>query len=564
MLVGVAQTIISGVLSLLLKADQPARRAPSRDRGLRRPRQGVLDDPLPGIALRVRARLVRPSRRALLAGAGATIWARPIPAGEPLSVRIRNGADPVPVSPLIYGSGEIGTLDGGPPSAELDRAAGVSHAPLRRQLRHELQLDQQCLQRRQGLAAGERRFPEPEPRPAPRRARRPRRGDRGDARLLAGDGRAQHRHPAARELRRGRQGRPRPGRPSRPLPALRAGLVGGTARGLRARGPARRGHPHLLARLVARYGPASGATGIRGYILDNEPGPVGDAAPAHRAAPVRIADLLARSIKAARAIKAIDPDAWVIGPASWGATGMVNLQNAPDWNAYRQHGSFLAPISTPFVRLGARGQAPARCPRRALVPVQRAGTLFRTEDPALAGPLLDAPRSLTEGLSRGELGLAGAARVERGRPRPAAAAEPRTADGGELPGTRTAVTEYNYGGAGQLASGLALADALARFARPEMLLTAHWGSLAGWLGTAFRLYRNYDGRGGRFPDNALPVEPRARPDGLTVPGRHRRGEAASRGDHPRGRDADGGDRLRATLPASRLSRSTASMPAIPR
>ncbi len=100
--------------------------------------------------------------------------------------------------------------------------------------------------------------------------------------------------------------------------------------------------PHLLARLVARYGPASGATGIRGYILDNEPGLWATQHPRIVRQPVRIADLLARSIKAARAIKAIDPDAWVIGPASWGATGMVSLQNAPDWNAYRHHGSFLA------------------------------------------------------------------------------------------------------------------------------------------------------------------------------------------------------------------------------
>ncbi len=29
--------------------------------------------------------------------------------------------------------------------------------------------------------------------------------------------------------------------------------------------------PHLLATLVARYGPAGSGSGIRGYILDNEP-----------------------------------------------------------------------------------------------------------------------------------------------------------------------------------------------------------------------------------------------------------------------------------------------------
>ncbi len=77
------------------------------------------------------------------------------------------------------------------------------------------------------------------------------------------------------------------------------------------------------------------------------------------------------------------------------------------------------------------------------------------------------------------------------------------------------MTEYNYGGAGQLASGLALADALARFARPSMLLAAHWGALGGWLGTAFRLYRNYDGRGGRFPDADFAVET-SRPESVSL------------------------------------------------
>lgn len=233
--------------------------------------------------------------------------------------------------------------------------------------------------------------------------------------------------------------------------------------------------------------------------------------------PVRIADLIARSIEAARAIKAIDPEAWVIGPASWGITGMVSLQNAPDWDAYRQHGSFLAAYLDAF-RLASEREG-----KRLLdaldvhwYPFSDRGNLFRTEDPAMAGPLLDAPRSLTELGFREASWVAKALPVsdEGGLALPLLPSLERLTRA-NFPGTRIAVTEYNYGGAGQLASGLALADALARFARPDMLLTAHWGSLAGWLGTAFRLYRNHDGRGSRFPDNALPVEV-SRPDSLTV------------------------------------------------
>ncbi|MCJ2025420.1 glycoside hydrolase family 44 protein [Methylobacterium sp. J-067] len=460
---------------------------------------------------------MRPSRRALLAGAGATIWASPSRAGESLSVRIRNGADPVPVSPLIYGSSEIGTLDGGPPSAELDREAGVT---LRRfggnfatsynwtnnacnAGKDWQQANGDFLSQSLGLPPAERGVPG-----AVIAAMH--------ASSLAMDARSIVTLPLVSFVAADKDG-PVPADQAAPSPRFVPVSWEGRRAASALVDPRVADIPHLLARLVARYGPASGATGIRGYILDNEPGLWATQHPRIVRAPVRIADLLARSIKAARAIKAIDPDAWVIGPASWGATGMVNLQNAPDWNAYRQHGSFLAAY------LDAFRAASEREGKRLLdaldvhwYPFSERGTLFRTEDPALAGPLLDAPRSLTEPGFREASWVSQALPVsnEGGLALPLLPSLERLT-AANFPGTRTAVTEYNYGGAEQLASGLALADALARFARPELLLTAHWGSLAGWLGTAFRLYRNYDGRGGRFPDNALPIET-ARPDGLTV------------------------------------------------
>ncbi len=275
--------------------------------------------------------------------------------------------------------------------------------------------------------------------------------------------------------------------------------------------------PHCLATLVARFGPATGESGIRGYILDNEPGLWATQHPRIVPSPVRIADLLARSIAAASAIKRIDPTAWVIGPASWGVTGMVSLQNAPDWAEYRRYGSVLAAY------LAAFRDASEREGLRLLdaldvhwYPFSAAGTLYRTEDPALAAALLDAPRSLTEPGFRERSWVSDALPVSDsgGLSLPLLPSLERLARD-HYPGTRIAVTEYNYGGPGQLASGLALADALARLARPEMLLAAHWGALDGWLRTAFRLYRNYDGQGGRFPDHGLPVEV-SRPEGLTA------------------------------------------------
>lgn len=463
---------------------------------------------------------MRPTRRALIAGAGATALANAAaaaPAGKGATVRVRNGATPMAVSPLIFGSGEIGTLDGGPPSAELDRPAGVTlrrfggnFATSYNWTTNACNAGKDWQQANGDFLAATLGIPEAE-RSVP-------------ASVIA----AMHRAslgmgarslvtlPLAGFVAADKDG---PVTPEQAAPSSR--FVPVTWEGRRTAGdpvdPRQADIPHLLARLVAAYGPASGETGIRGYILDNEPGLWATQHPRIVREPVRIADLIARSLKAARTIKEIDPDAWVIGPASWGATGMASLQNAPDWDAYRHHGSFLAAY------LDAFRAASEREGRRLLdaldvhwYPFSNRGTLYRTEDPALAGPLLDAPRSLTEpGFREASwVGRAFPVAMTGGLALPLLPSLERLVQDG-FPGTRIAITEYNYGGAGQLASGLALADALARFARPSILLAAHWGALGGWLGAAFRLYRNADGKGGRFPDTDFSTEV-SRPDLLTA------------------------------------------------
>ena len=115
--------------------------------------------------------------------------------------------------------------------------------------------------------------------------------------------------------------------------------------------------PALVALLKARHGGAAHG-GMRGYYLDNEPGLWTDTHPRIVSSPVTIKSLIERSLRAASAIKAVDPDAWVLGPASWGAPEFTDFQKAPDWPAYRQYGSFLGAYlaafrANPSVRAGA-------------------------------------------------------------------------------------------------------------------------------------------------------------------------------------------------------------------
>lgn len=265
--------------------------------------------------------------------------------------------------------------------------------------------------------------------------------------------------------------------------------------------------PQLLSRLIALYGGAGGAKGIHAFALDNEPGLWSESHPRICPDKATIRSLIERSIMAARVIKSIDPAAGVFGPASWGATEMVNFQNAPDWSDCRHFGSFLGAY------LDAFREASERDGRRLLdvldvhwYPFSRRGELFRNENPELAGPLLDAPRSLDESGFREDSWVARALRGDGdGVSLPILPSLERLI-ARWFPGTALAVTEFNYGGPGQLASGLALADALGRFGSAGVYFASHWGALAGYLGQAYRLYRETDATGAAFGDVSLPAK----------------------------------------------------------
>lgn len=73
------------------------------------------------------------------------------------------------------------------------------------------------------------------------------------------------------------------------------------------------------------------------------------------------------------------------------------------------------------------------------------------------------------------------------------------------PGTKIALTEYNFGGLEHMNGALAQADALGIFGRERLDLATLWNPpTAGQPGAfAFRIYRNYDGAGGSFGETAV-------------------------------------------------------------
>lgn len=73
------------------------------------------------------------------------------------------------------------------------------------------------------------------------------------------------------------------------------------------------------------------------------------------------------------------------------------------------------------------------------------------------------------------------------------------------PGTKTAITEYNWGGEEHISGAVAQADILGIFGREGLDLGALWGppELDSPAMFAFKIFRNYDDNGGEFGDTSI-------------------------------------------------------------
>ena len=264
--------------------------------------------------------------------------------------------------------------------------------------------------------------------------------------------------------------------------------------------------PHLLRRLTATYGKAE-AGGIFAYALDNEPGLWSQNHPRLARQPVTIADLISKSLEAARIIKSIDPTALVFGPVSWGATEMMTLQNTPDWPQFADHGSFLAAYLSAFAEEAHRvGQRLLDVLDVHWYPYYGEDSLLNCHDPAMAKALLDAPRSLSESGFREKSWVSRALPVNNtdNVALPILPSLHRLIER-IFPGTKISVSEFNYGDAFFAPTALALSDALGRLATSGVHFACHWGALSGYRGDAYRLFL---GDGGDFPafgGRSLPV-----------------------------------------------------------
>jgi hypothetical protein len=227
---------------------------------------------------------------------------------------------------------------------------------------------------------------------------------------------------------------------------------------------------------------------------------------------VSYAEIVQRTRDYANAAKDVNPAVTIFGPVNYGWQGYIRLQDAADANNRDFLDFFLQQMAAAQVSDGrrvldvldvhwypeARGpcvnpdpnDTPASC--RVTTDVVQAGTVAaRKQAPrSLWDPAYTETSWITQFSTNGPIRL-----IPRLRDKIAA----------NYPGTRLAITEYNYGGANDISGAIAQADVLGIFGR-EGLFAAHLWRLSNnnnFLYGAFEMFRNYDGANGSFGDTSI-------------------------------------------------------------
>ena len=256
--------------------------------------------------------------------------------------------------------------------------------------------------------------------------------------------------------------------------------------------------------LVGQYGTAD-AGGVAFYNLDNEPMLWNQTHRDIHPDATSYDEVRDRAYQYAAAVKAIDPGAQILGPTEWGWTAYfysaLDIERG-DWQANPQdrnaHGGvafvewYLQQMQIYEQENGVR-----ILDFLDLHYYPQSGIAFQPAGNAITQTLrLRSTRSLWDSTYTDESWIDEPVYLI-----------PRMRDwiDNNYPGTKLAVSEYNWGALDHINGALAQADVLGLFGRERVDLAALWAELNfdDPAAFAFRMYRNYDGNGSSFGDVSL-------------------------------------------------------------
>ncbi len=256
--------------------------------------------------------------------------------------------------------------------------------------------------------------------------------------------------------------------------------------------------------LKAALGPASG-NGIRFYEMDNEPFLWSETHRDVRPAPLGYDEYLATFLEYATAVKDVDPTAQILGPSVWGWRAYFYSALDEGGDGYRTAADRKAHGNVPFLPwlLSEVSKRDALSGRRTLdylaVHYFPQGGVFSDDVSEDAQA-----RRLRSTHSLWDAGYKDESWIRDTSEGPYVRLIPRMREwiDQSYPGTKLAITEWNWGEAHHISGGLAAADALGIFGREGVDLATYFGepSEGSPVYWAFRMLRNYDGDGGGFGD----------------------------------------------------------------
>lgn len=262
-----------------------------------------------------------------------------------------------------------------------------------------------------------------------------------------------------------------------------------------------------MTHMMGRYGGANSG-GVRFYNLDNEPSLWNET---HRDVfphGLSYDESRDRTYAYAAAIKATDPNAQTLGPVEYGWTAY--FYSAKDWepggNWWLNPTDRLAHGDTPFVEWYLQQMADYEQDNGVRIldyldlhyyPAAPGVTLNTVGDAETQALRLRSTKSLWDETYIDESWIG----TDVGE---AVYLIPRMQEwvDDNYPGTKLAITEYNWGGLEHINGALAQADVLGIFGREGLDLATLWAGPADDDpgAYAFRMYLNYDGAGGKFGD----------------------------------------------------------------
>ncbi len=237
-----------------------------------------------------------------------------------------------------------------------------------------------------------------------------------------------------------------------------------------------------------------------GFALDNEPELWYSTHP--RVHPIKVTcdELFRKSVQFAGLVKRMLPTAEVYGPSHYGFNAMLSLQDAVDWISYRD--TYPRFVDAYLDRMR---QASDSAGKRLLDVLDV--HWYPDVKGVFAGDVTDdvvrhrvqLPRTLWDSSYVEDSWI--------GQWFSPVALLPSLKSSIDRynPGTKLGFGEYAYGAPDHVSGGIAVADVLGIFGAYDVYSAHHWGSVSGYIASAFRLWRNYDGRGSEAADRTIPA-----------------------------------------------------------